>query len=53
MKGLEPSHLAAPDPKSVFMFFSYFIKSFHFLSKYRNIGIYKGYYFFDNLQSFA
>jgi len=48
-KGLEPSHLAAPDPKSVFMCFSYILKSFHFLSNLSNTGTYIDFMFFINL----
>jgi len=39
MKGLEPSHLAAPDPKSFFNCFSLFLKSYQILSNHVFIGV--------------
>jgi len=38
MRGLEPPRLAAPDPKSFFHTFSYFLISFQILIKYYTQG---------------
>lgn len=53
MKGLEPSRLAAPDPKSIFYGFSSFLKSFHFLSKVLYLGIHKELYCFKLYHLFS
>lgn len=41
IKRLELPCLSAPDPKSFFNNFSYFLKLFQFLSKYLFLGIYR------------